>query len=300
MAVLTAQGIARVAIPLLSRALVLPRTFTMVPADGFTGPNGETITVRVRLPRTARVQGTPGAAITYDDQNEVGVDVSLAHLYDAYHVTDEDMSLSLEDFASQITQPQVRSVAEGAEGQAYAVMNGLPADAAIKFALAESADDTDDVIKALREQLSVNRTPSGDRWLAVAPDIYSRLLGVDKFVRADATGDGPSSALREAVVGRIYGFTVVEAVGLNAGTAVAYHGSGLVWANKKPADPRGVAETAAITEQGINIRQIFQYDPDVLSDASVLSTFAGAAAVWEDGATATDNQRFIKVGTATV
>lgn len=299
MAFLTAQGIARVSIPLLSRALVLPRTFTMVPQSGFTGPNGETIGVRVRLPRTARTQDTPGGSITYDDQNEVEVLVTLGHLYDALHITDEQQSLELEDFASQVTQPQVKSVAEGAENTAYTAMNALAADAS--FAAAEDATDTDTQVKLARETLSANRVPVGNRWLACAPDIYTRLLGVDKFVRADATGDGPSSALRDALVGRIYGFNVIEAVGLDAGTAIAYHESGFLFASKKPADPRGATETAAISDQGINIRQIFQYDPDVLSDASVLSTFAGTSAVFEDaGASApSNNDRWFKLDTAT-
>lgn len=299
MAVLTAQGIANVAVPLLSRTLVLPRTVTMVPAQGFTGPNGETITVRVRQPRSARTQATPGASITYDDQTEIPVDVSLAHLYDAYHVTDEDMSLNLENFASQITEPQVASVAEGAEEQLYTAMNGLSADAS--FALSASAADTKDQIQTARETLSSNKVPASDRYLAVAPDILTRLLNVEEFVRADATGDGQSSAIRDAIMGRIYGFTVIEGVGLTAGTAVAYHRSGFVFASKKPADPRGATDTAAISRDGINIRQIFQYDPDVLSDASVLSTFAGAAPVYEDGTgtDGTDNDRFYKLDTAT-
>lgn len=299
MAVLTAQGIANVAIPLLTRSLVLPRTVTMVPAAGFTGPNGETITVRVRTRRTARTQATPGATITYDDQNEIPVDVTLSHLYDAYHVTDEDMSLNLENFAMQITEPQVASVAEGAEGTLYTAMNGLSADAS--FALSATAADTRDQIEAARETLSSNFVPASDRWLAAAPDIITRLLGVDEFVRADALGDGRSSALRDAMVGRILGFNVVEAPGLTAGTAVAYHRSGFVFANKLPATPRGATDTATMTREGVNIRQIFQYDPDVLSDASVLSTFAGAAPVYEDGTgtDGTDNDRFYKLDTAT-
>lgn len=299
MAVLTAQGIANVAIPLLTRSLVLPRTVTMVPATGFTGPNGETVTVRVRKPRTARTQASAGAAITYDDQNEIPVDVTLGHLYDAYHVTDEDLSYTLEDFASQITAPQVASVAEGAEDTLYTAMNGLAADAS--FALTATSADTDDALKTARETLSTNQVPASSRWLACAPDIISRLLDVDKFVRADALGDGQSSALRDAVIGRIYGFNVVEAVGLTAGTAVAYHQSGFVFATKRPADPRGANSTATATAEGVTMRQIFQYDPDVLSDASVLSTFAGAAAVFEDGtgADGTDNDRFYKLDTAT-
>lgn len=294
MAVLTASGIARVAIPLLKRALVLVRTATMVPAEGFTGPNGETITVRVRQPRTAREQSSPGASITYDDQNEVGVDVSLSHIYDAYHVTDEDLSLNLEDFASQITEPQVASVATAAEGKLATVMNGLGVD--LSFANAASEADTRATVLAAREELGERDVPPGDRFLAVSPSIATRILQLEEIRRADASGS--DSALRRAVIGNWLGFTVVESNALTTDTAIAYHRSAFVFATKKPADPRGANETAAISQDGINIRQIFQYDPDVLSDASVLSTFAGASAVYEDAddSIPADSYRWVKLG----
>lgn len=299
MAVLTAQGIANTVVPLLSRKLVLPRTVTMVAADGFSPPNGETITVRVRSPRTARTQSTAGASITYDALAQIPVDVSLSHLYDAVHITDESLTYEIERFASEVTEPQVDSVAAGAESELYTVMNALSADAS--FAASTSDADTEAKINGARETLSSNNVPNGDRWLAAAPDIVTNLLSVDNFVRADAMGDGRSSALRDAVVGRILGFNVVEAPGLTAGTAVAYHKSGFVMANRLPAFPRGAHDVGSVNAQNIAIRQIFQYDPDVLSDASVLSTFCGAAAVYEDGTgtNGTDNDRFYKLDTAT-
>lgn len=296
MAVLTASGIAKIALPLLTRSLVLPRTVTMVPASGFTGPNGETIIVRVRKPRSARTQASAGSSITYDDQNEVSVEVTLNHLYDAYHVTDEDLSLNLEDFASQITEPQVASIATAAEDELATAMNDLDVDGTIEFAASASADDTVSTILAAREALSESDVPAGDRFLAVAPSIATRLLSVDQFVKVNEAGS--DSALRDAVIGRILGFTVIESNGLTTDTAVAYHRSGFVMASKKPADPRGATDTAAISQDGINIRQVFQYDPDVLSDASVLSTFAGASAVFEDAddSTPADSERWVKIG----
>jgi hypothetical protein len=296
MALLTAEGIARIAIPLLKRSLVLVRTVTMVPAAGFTGPNGETIQVRVRTPRSARTQSSPGDTITYDDQSEVSVPVTLAHLYDAYHITDEQASLDLEDYASQITEPQVASVATAAEDALAGAMNAE--SAALSFAAAESESDTEDTILAAREALGEADVPSGDRFMAVSPSIATRVLSVDKFTKVNESGGG--SALHDAIIGRLYGFTFVESNGLDSDTAVAYHRSGFVFASKKPADPRGAVSSAAINQDGINIRQIFQYDPDVLSDASVLSTFAGASAVYEDAddSSPADSFRFVKIDVA--
>src|SRR5690554_764212 len=280
MALVTAKGVSSLAVALLTRQLVLPMTVGRVSGGEFAGDNGDTITVRVRVPRAARVQASPGAQISYDALNETSVNVELSHLYDATRLTDEDLSLNLVDFATQVTQPQVASVATGAEDQLAAAMNSLPADAS--FAAVADPDDTDEQILAAREALSEADVPAGDRYLACAPDVISRLLGVDKFVRADAVGDG--TAIREATMGRIYGFTVVESNGLDAGTAVAYHRSGFVFANRTPVPPRGLSstQTATATSGGVSMRQIFQYQPDILSDTSVLSTFAGAAVVDSD------------------
>jgi hypothetical protein len=278
MAVLTAQGISAVAIELLRRTLVLPATVTRVPSEDFRGSNGDTITVRVPQPSTARTQASAGATITYDDVSEVPVDVTLSHLYHAKLVSDQETQYSLENFARQITMPQVAAVATRAENQITTVMNALASQNA--FAAVAAAADTKSVLQEMREAMSTGLVPHDNRYLACSPSIITRILGVDEFVKVDESGS--DGALRRAVIGRIYGFEVFECAGLTAGTAVGYHRSGFVWANAVPVAPRGAAESASVVDSGIGLRQIFQYVPDKLSDASVISTFAGAAAVAED------------------
>lgn len=288
MAVLTAKGISSLAVALLTRQLVLPMTVSRIPGGEFAGDNGDTITVRVRTPRSASIQTNPGDPITPVALNETPVDVKLSHLYDATRLTDQDLSLNLVDFGVQVTQPQVAAVATGAEDRLATAMNAVAADAS--FTLAASAADTDAKVQQAREALSEANVPAGDRYLACAPDIITRLLSVDKFVRADAVGDG--TAIREATVGRIYGFSVIESNGLTAGTAVGYHMSGFVFANRVPVPPRGLSsqQTATATAGGVGMRQIFQYESLNLRDMSVLSTFAGASVV--------DADRVFKLDTA--
>lgn len=296
MALLTAKQISAVAIELLGRALVLPRTVTAIPGGEFAGSNGDTITVRVPQPTTAREQGTPGADITFDDTTEIPVDVTLAHLYHARLVTDEELSLALVDFARQITLVQVEAVARGAEDELADVMNALGADATFDATATEA--DTIAVILAAREALTRNGAPSGDRWLAASPEVITRLLSTEQFTRADASGS--TEALRNAIVGRAFGMTVVESSGLDAGTAVAYHRSGFCFANRVPVIPRGAVDSAVAAAGGIGLRQIFTFIPGKLSDSSVISTFAGAAAVYEDAADSVpaDNKRFYKLDSA--
>lgn len=268
---LTAKGVSSLAVALLTRTLVLPMTVSRIPGGEYGGPNGGTITVRVRTPRAARTQASPGATITYDDLAETPVDVTLAHLYDAARLTEEDLSLSIEDFGAQVTQPQVASVGIGAEDQLATAMNAITADAV-------SITDVAASLQAAREALTNANVPASERYVAVAPDILTMILGVSDFVRADATGDS-LPAIRTATAGRIYGLQVVESPAITAGHAVAYHRSSFAFATRVPVPPRGATQSDTANYGGLGMRQIFQYQPDILSDVSVLSTFAGASLV---------------------
>lgn len=272
MATLTASGISSLAVELLYRSLVLPRTVARVPGTEFRGPNGSTITVRVRQPRTAKTQGTPGATISFDPLNETPVDLTVNHLYDAVHVTDEDLTLGIEDFGRQVLAPMLGAVAIGAENQVAAVMNGLTATVT-----GVTADTVDQDVLSARETLGTNDVPTGNRYLAVSPGFATLLLGSDLL--SDASSAGTASALRDAVVGSYRGFTVVESNGLDAGTAVAYHESALVWGNRAPAVPDGAADAAVSNQQGVALRTLRDFDTNTLQDAVAISTFAGSNTV---------------------
>lgn len=286
MAVLTSTGVARTAVGLLSRSIVLPNTVTRVTRSDFPAGNGATVTLRVPSPGSARTQASAGATITYDDVTETGVDVTLSHLYNAKRVTDQELTYSLVDFGAQITSVQVDAVARGAEDLLATAMNGLASDA--DFALTASDADTIATLLEARQALGEANVPAGDRYLAVSPEIATRLLSLEGL--RDASQAGDSGALRSATIGSLYGFTVVESNALTAGTAVAYHRTGFAFANVLPATPRGATDTDTATFGGVGLRHIFQYQPDILSDASVVSTFAGAAVV--------DANRVVKITTA--
>jgi len=286
-AVLTARGISSLAVELLTRTMVLPMTVARVPGTDFAGDNGDTVTVRVPQPSTARTQATPGADITYDDVDEVPVNVTVSHLYHGKLVSAQELTYSLEDFGRQITRVQVTAVANGAENLIATAMNNLSVDATIDA----DGSDVEDVILEAREAMSRANVPLEDRFFAVSPELATYILRLENLSEVDKAGN--SSALRDAVIGRYRGFTFVESSALTAGTGVAYHRSGFVFANFAPTTPRGVVDTSVTQSGGIALRQIFQYDPKKLSDASVVSTFAGAAPVAENG-TGDDGTAFVR------
>lgn len=291
MAVLTAQGISSLAVELLTRTLVLPMTVSRIPGGDFAGDNGDTITVRVPQPSTARTQSSPGDDIDFDDVDEVPVDVSLAHLYHAKRVSDEELSLQLVDFARQVTRVQVEAVATRAENQLATAMNNLSADLTVDA----DGGNVEEIVLEARETLGRNEVPMNNRFLAVSPEFATFLLALENLSHVDKAG--AASALRQAVVGTYRGFTVVESSALDAGTALAYHRSGFAFANRTPVMPRGANSSATATAGGIGMRQIFQFIPTKLSDASIVSTFAGAAAV-PDNDSGTEFPRIVKIDTA--
>jgi len=296
MAALTAIGISRVAMALLNRTVVLPRTMTRVPGADFDGPNGSSIQVRVRQPRTAKTQSSPGAVLVANTVDEVAVTVVLSHLYDLHNLTDQEANFSIENFASQVTRPQVEAVAIAAENTATTAMNALTAD--LSFAAVATEADTKATILAAREALGEADCPAGGRWLAVSPSIATRLLSMDITTRVDASGS--NSALRQAMLEPLWGFNIVESNGLTADTAMAYHESGFVFANRTPTVPRGASESAVATEQGIGLRTVFQYDPTHAQDQILVSTFGGCSAVYDDAdeSSPADNFRFVKIDVA--
>jgi hypothetical protein len=271
----TSERVSRIAIQLLHRTLALPMTVTRVPADEFTGPSGGEVILRVPVPTNARTQDGPGGTITYDDINETPVTVGLEHIYHGTRVSVQARTLDIENFATQITLPQVQAVARGAEDELATVMNALPVEVPVT-----SAEDVDAAILEARATLGKNDVPLDMRWLAVSPDFATFLLGKPNLTPFDSPPT--PTALTEARIGRYRGFTVVETNSLTGTRAVAYHQSGFAFGNVAPVRPEGATESSTATQDGISLRHIFLFDPNTAQDRSLVSTFAGASLVDAD------------------
>lgn len=92
------------------------------------------------------------------------------------------------------------------------------------------------IVSTLRKALVKANVPSTDRFLVGNPDFIALLLGAGStLVKVNESGDG--EGLRNGVVGRLSGFTVLEspATGLanaNKPAAVAYHGRSVAFAQQ--------------------------------------------------------------------
>jgi hypothetical protein len=89
---------------------------------------------------------------------------------------------------------------------------------------------------------------------------------------------GSDDALRDAIIGRIAGFTVIGNVNsVDPDFAVAFHPTAFALGNVAPVVPDGAKAGATQTFDSLAMRWIRDYDSDYLRDRSVYSAFAGAS-----------------------
>lgn len=278
--------VASVALSVLARQLVLPATVFRNAESEFSGRTGDTVTIRKPATLTSRTYASRDAAIEIDDLDETGVPVTIDNnLYSAVAVTDEQMEFEVDDFASQVVAPQLRAVGEGAENILAAEFNGLTSDLECKF----GATDIIDIIIDARKMLSENNVPNANRYLAVSTDIEAALLKTELLQRVDASGT--DSALRQAMIARLFGFDILVSNALDAGTAVAYSRDAFAFCLRAPRVPQGAAAGSSQSYQGLALRWIMDYESDYLQDRSIVSTLVGATILDED--------RCVKITTGT-
>lgn len=289
------EVIARTALALLQREIILPRLVWRFGQSDFQGAKDDTITLRVPAVLTARDYEwrTRNAAIVIDDLTETGVDVTLdTHPYSAVAVTDEQLTLDIINFGTQVLQPQVRAVAERLENLIATTLGGAIVPAAAEIAHTIGTTDGYTTAVKARKVLNMQNVPMAGRVLLLGANLEEDFLNSDHLTLVDQSGS--DSALRDGTLGRILGFTVVTSNAIDPDIGFAFHATAVAFGNVAPTVPDGASFGASEASDGLAMRWIRDYDPNYLRDRSVVSSFAGAASVEEDG----ENMRLAKINMA--
>lgn len=291
--------IAQTAIQLLFRELVVARTVwtDAVRAAEFTRALGDTVTLRVPARRVARTRTLrSGSALIVDTSNEFGVPVKLdTDVYNGAPITDEEFTLDIIDFATQVLVPQVRAVAEGIEDIIVDEITGATYDDILNI---DEADPYKTFVAA-RKVLNDRNVPKANRFMLVGSGVEAMLLDDDRFVKFDTLGPDATDAFRESSIGRVAGFTVLQSNAVDEDEAYAYVRSAFVLAARTPKVPMGAAfgeevplsdaegVQAGASMGGLTARWVMDYDSVNTTDRSFTSTWVGTATV-EDPDDVTD------------
>lgn len=277
--VITAQ-----ALGLLEREIVLPGLVWRNAVADFNNAAGDTVSVRVPArtqARTRTLRGARGSSsegtgiITLDDLTETKVDVTLdTDVYNAVPITDEELSLDIVDFGSQILAPQVRAVAEGIENALADRMQGAT------YATTLTLDASDPYKTAVDASVALNKAnvPRTERFLVVGANMEGAFLKSDHLSRVDQAGT--DSALRDAQIGRLAGFGPVYASNaLDPDVGFAFHRTAFILAMRAPAVPGGASFGESRTYEGLAMRWLRDYDFRNVQDRSLVDVFIGTASV---------------------
>jgi hypothetical protein len=237
---------------------------------------GKTIDVRVPGALIARSRDIDETrdAIVLDSLSERTVPVSLgAHIYNAVILSEGDITLRLEDFAGRVLRPQVEAVVDGLEHLVAEKLRAVPLDATIEH----DPSDPVSTFTKIRAKLRQNGTPATGLVAVVGTAVYAALL--DARAITDTSASGSTAALREAQVGLVRGFTIVESTRVDEDEIIAFHRSAFTLVVRAPKVPEGASFGETVNEGGHALRYLRDYDPTHTVDRSVVSTFAGVTAM---------------------
>jgi hypothetical protein len=210
-------------------AVVLAGTFTDVSSMTRMGDRihitsfgGPTITDYAGAGRVLTTESLIDAGQVLDLDNEKAF---------SFYIDDVDAAQAAGSFG-QVTMDAGAELAEDFETAAATEL--LAEGAASSYGAVADGDAAYALVLELRRTLSQAKAPLGGRTLAVDPLFAEILLGADsKLSQADTSGS--PQGLREATIGRLLGFDVVETSLLGDGshaTCVAYHRQSVAFASQ--------------------------------------------------------------------
>lgn len=257
----------------------LPRTVRQDFSNEFVAGRGQTVNVLGPISAgTAKVYTKANrdarAAIQFNDITQAWFPVTLEdQVYNAVRLPDDFATFTLEDMTRQVLRPQAESVVDALAAPLISEMTAIVTDSSIPAVAPDGSNIRQVLIKA-RKVLNERKIPAADRWFAVGSDIEAAILSDTLLQKVNESGS--SEVLRNATIGRLFGFTIVADPTLPSDFGIAYHRDAFAHVTRPSRQPDGAAFSASVAQDGYALRWIQHYNPLQLEDQSVVDTFFGA------------------------
>lgn len=260
----------------------LPRTVRQDFSQEFVAGRGRTVDIVNPVAAGASrdytdANRTARDAIVFDDLAQTTTPVTMdKQVYKAVRLPDDFATFTLTSLEKQVIVPMAESVVDGVTAPLLAVMNAVataPTTGVGKVpALLADGSNAAAVVIAMRKVLNAKKVPLTDRFLALTPDAEAAFLTLPQFQKVNESGD--DGVLREATLGRLFGFTIISDPGLTK--SVAYHRDAFAHVTRPSRAPEGAGFSATVSQDGFALRYLQHYNPLQLEDQAVIDTFVGA------------------------
>lgn len=282
-----AAQIVNAAALLLEREIVLPRLVFTQPSANFVGALNDTVTLRVPAVLDSRSRTMRSStALVADDLTETSVPVALdTHVYQLLNITDEQLTLDIVDFARQVLAPQMRAVAEGMEDVIASEFQSATAAGLVSVDISTppSSGEAYGILIEARRILNQNNVPRSERAVVLGSELEAWFLQ-DPIINNHNSGN--TSALEEATLNRIAGFTIVGSNAVSPEEGYAFHRAAIAFANVAPALPAGASMAERTATETLALRYLRDYNPTNATgpvDRSLVDAFVGAASTVASG-----------------
>lgn len=249
----------------------------------FQGTQGETITVRTPATFTAR-EFDPNTGVQPQAITEGMTTVTLDKFPDvSVEIGSKEMTLDLDRVEERVIVPMKEALVQ--------YVDGLIAECLVDTAKGAGGGGTADgttfpneAFRTARARLGRANLPNSDRYYVLSPEANSDALGDDLLVKANESGS--TDGLREAQIGRVYGFDGYESSVFGYGPGdkgqadgVAFHKSAVCLVTRVPAPPIGGVQHATANYKGLGLRVVMDYNSQFKKNLISIDLLAGVQKV---------------------
>lgn len=180
------------------------------------------------------------------------------------------------NYVRDVQAPQVRAIVEDFDESIAATLRAATFVNEVSFTPGTTDDWSDPrkVARRAKRLLDSSYVPASGRYWLVGAAISEKIATVEQLLEVDTSG--LPEALRDGVVGRLSGFTIVDWPTLADDESFFVHNTAVAISAVAPVVPNGAKAGATIADTGLAVTQVWDYQSATMADQSTVHAFTGA------------------------
>lgn len=219
-------------------------------------------------------------ALVVDSIIQSKIEVKLdKHPYSRVELSPEEATLDEVDYVRDVQAPQVRAISEDFDESVAAALGGATFVNTVNFTegTTDKWGDPRKVARYAKRLLDSSKVPASGRYWLVGAAVSEAIATLDQLLAVDTSG--LPEALRDGVVGKLSGFTIIDWPTLGDDESYFVHNTAVAPSAVAPVVPNGAKAGASVAGNGLAVTQVWDYQSDTMADQSTVHAFTGAGVI---------------------